>query len=280
MRKIALFGAGGKMGQRLAANLSAREDYETRFVEVQVAGREALSERFGITCVSDDDAINGAEVVILAVPDSAIGKVAHQLAPKLAAGTILIILDAAAPFAGDLPDRKDITYFIAHPCHPPMFNDETDLDAKADFFGGLAAKQNIVCSLMQGPEDHYAIGEEVSRAFYAPVMKAHRATVEQMAILEPVLSETVLATCLTIIREAMDEAVTRGVPWEMARDFVVGHIFIESAIIFEELKGVRMSDACLNAIDEGKQAIFSPTWKNVFEPDAILRSITSITRPS
>ena len=65
MRKIALFGAGGKMGQRLAANLSAREDYKTRFVEVQAAGRDALSERFGITCVSDDDAINGAEKVAI-----------------------------------------------------------------------------------------------------------------------------------------------------------------------------------------------------------------------
>ena len=58
----------------------------------------------------------------------------------------------------------------------------------------MKAKQHIVCALMQGPEEHYALCEEVARAIYAPVMRAHRCTVEQMAILEPALSETVGAT--------------------------------------------------------------------------------------
>lgn len=105
------------------------------------------------------------------------------------------MLDAAAPFAGDLPDRTDLTYFVDHPCHPPVYNDEVELAAKSDFFGGIATKQQIVCSLMQGPEDSYALGEKVACAIYAPVMRAHRVTVEQMAILEPVLSETIGATC-------------------------------------------------------------------------------------
>jgi hypothetical protein len=35
------------------------------------------------------------------------------------------MLDAAAPHAGELPERDDITYFVTHPCHPPIFNDET-----------------------------------------------------------------------------------------------------------------------------------------------------------
>lgn len=280
MRKIALFGAGGKMGQRLAANLLADRRYEVRCVEPAKAGQEALQQIYSVTCMMEADALQGADVVILAVPDSAIGEISHKISPLLEPGTILILLDAAAPFAGELPDRRDLTYFIAHPCHPPMFNDETDLAAKLDYFGGVAAKQNIVCSLMQGPEGAFAIGEEVARSFYAPVMKVHRATVEQMAILEPVLSETITATCLTLMREGIDEAVARGVPWDMARDFVVGHIFIEAAIIFEELKGVRMSDACLRAIDDAKRTIVNPDWRQVFEPEQIKKSIEYITSPA
>ena len=47
--------------------------------------------------------------------------------------------------------------------------------------------------------------EEVARAIYAPVMRAHRVTVEQMAILEPALSETVGATFALSLRDAVDE---------------------------------------------------------------------------
>ena len=47
------------------------------------------------------------------------------------------MLDAAA--AGEMPDRPDLTYFVTHPCHLPIFNDETTEAAKKDFFGGIAA---------------------------------------------------------------------------------------------------------------------------------------------
>jgi D-apionate oxidoisomerase len=93
--------------------------------------------------------------------------------PNLAAGTIIVILDAAAPCAGHLPERADISCFVTHPCHLPIFNDETDLAAKADHFGGIAAKQHIVNALMQGAAAHYALGKEVARTIWAPVMGSH-----------------------------------------------------------------------------------------------------------
>ena len=65
---------------------------------------------------------------------------------------MIIILDAAAPYAGHLPECDDITYFVTHPCHPPIFNDEADMVAKLDRFGGVAAKQAIVNALVQGPK--------------------------------------------------------------------------------------------------------------------------------
>ena len=278
MTKVAVLGAGGKMGYRVSANLRS-SPYEMSHVEVSEVGRARLQE-LGLSAKSAEDALPQADVVILAIPDNAIGKVTHQLAGQFKHGAILIALDAAAPFAGELPDRPDLTIFVAHPCHPSVFNDETDPEARRDYFGGLKAKQAIVCALMRGPEAHYALAEDVSKRMYAPVMRAHRATVDQMAILEPVLSETITATCLTVIREATDEAVRRGVPEQAAFDFVLGHINVELAILFNQLPGVRMSDAANRAVERAKTEIFAPDWKKVFERDAITESIHAITRGS
>jgi len=245
-------------------------------VEVSEAGRNRLKE-LDITCVDADSALPDADVVVLAIPDNMIEKVTAKLVDKFKKGATLIALDAAAPFAGHLPERKDLTIFVAHPCHPPIFNDETDLEAKRDYFGGLKAKQAIVCALLRGDDSNFELAEDVAKRMYAPVMRSHRATVDQMAILEPVLSETVCATCLTIIREATDEAVRRGVSEAAARDFILGHLNVELAILFDQLPGVRMSDAANKAVERAKKEIFAPDWKKVFERDAIAENIRMIT---
>jgi D-apionate oxidoisomerase len=273
--KIALFGAGGKMGYRLASNLKS-SSFEVRHVERSAAAQKHLKAGLGLPCVPAEEALEGADVVILAVPDTAIGKVASSIAGGLRPGTVVMVLDAAAPFAGHLPKRDDLAYFITHPCHPPVFNDETDLEAKRDYFGGIAAKQHIVCSLMQGPESAYALGEKIAKVIWAPVMRSHRVTLEQMALLEPGLSETVCATLLVVMRDAMDEVVKRGVPAEAARDFLLGHINVLASVIFKEREGL-FSDACNKAIEFGTPALMRPDWKRVFEPDEIAASIQRIT---
>ena len=274
MTAIALFGAGGKMGYRLAANLKGSR-FDVRHVEPSDAGRERLRE-LDVTAVDPAKALDGAEVVILAVPDTVIGKVAAGISSSLKAGTMVVVLDAAAPFAGHLPKRDDLTYFVTHPCHPPIFNDETEMHAKTDYFGGIAAKQHIVSALMQGPDSDYALGEEVAKVIWAPVMRSHRVTVEQMALLEPGLSETVAATLLVVMKEAMDDVVARGVPREAARDFLLGHLNVLASVIFEERPGL-FSDACNKAIEFGKPVLMRPDWKRVFEPDEIAASIQRIT---
>ncbi|WEX74950.1 NAD(P)-binding domain-containing protein [Sinorhizobium numidicum] len=275
MTSIALFGAGGKMGCRLAKNLKGSR-FDVRHVEVSEAGKARLAHELGLATVSAEKALDGADVVILAVPDTVIGKVAAAIADRLKAGTIVMVLDAAAPFAGHLPRRDDLTYFVTHPCHPPIFNDETEPAARKDHFGGVAAKQHIVSALMQGPEADYARGEEIAKIIWAPVMRSHRVTVEQMALLEPGLSETVCASLLVVMREAMDECVARGVPKEAARDFLLGHMNVLGAVIFDEVEGV-FSDACNKAIEFGKPMLMRDDWKRVFEPQEITDSIRRIT---
>jgi hypothetical protein len=224
-----------------------------------------------------EEALRGADVVVLALPDNRIGRVMHDIEPLLSAGTMVIMLDVAAAYAGALPPAPGLTYFITHPCHPPIFSDEVTPEAQRDFFGGEHAKQHIVCCLAQGPEEDYALGEQIARAIYKPVMKSHRCTVEQMAILEPALSETVLGTCLTILREATDEAVRRGVPPEAARDFILGHMRVELAIVFQEKEGAVFSDGALKAIERARPQIFQPDWKKVFDPEALAESVRHIT---
>jgi len=274
-QKIALFGAGGKMGVRLAKNLQ-KSDYRVAHVEVSQVGQQRLKDELGVECVSIDAALDNVDVVILAVPDTLIGKIAAEISPKLPAGVMVMTLDAAAPFAGHLPQRADLTYFVAHPCHPPIYNDETTVDGRRDFFGGGAAKQSITSALMQGPEAAFDLGEDIAKVIYAPILRSYRLTVEQMALLEPGLSETVCATLLAVMREAMDETVRRGVPKEAARDFLLGHLNILGAVIFNEIPGA-FSDACNKAIQFGKPRLMRDDWLKVFEHEEIAESIRRIT---
>ena len=245
MTKVALLGAGGKMGVRLATNLQ-----NTRFsvdhVEVSPEGRSRLKDAIGADCVEQAAALADADVILLAVPDRLIGQVAHDIIDDVKPGAALIVLDAAAPHAGKMPDREDVTYFVTHPCHPSIYGFETEAEAQRDFFGGVHAKQAIVCALMQGPEDHYGLCEEVAKAIYAPVVRAHRCTVENIAVLEPAMSETVGITLCLALRDAVEEAARRGVPREAATDFMLGHINIGLSIAFGVFPEGKFSDGALH----------------------------------
>ncbi|MFC7460382.1 phosphogluconate dehydrogenase C-terminal domain-containing protein [Hydrogenophaga defluvii] len=273
--KIALFGAGGKMGVRLSQNLKGSA-FEVRHVEPGEVGRARLRDEVGVACVSVDEALAGVDVVILAVPDTLIGKLAADISPKLKPGAMVMTLDAAAPFAGHLPQRDDLVYFVAHPCHPSIFHPLAHVDGKPDYFGGVAAPQSIVSALMQGPDSAWELGEAIAKTIYQPIARSYRVTVEQMALLEPGLSETVCATLLDVMREAMDEVVSRGVPADAARDFLLGHMTILSAVIFKQIPG-QFSDACNKAITFGKPRLMRDDWKKIFDHDEIADSIQRIT---
>jgi len=272
---VALIGAGGKMGCRITDNL-AQGSHRVLYVENGEKGTARLKDR-GLATTPAAPAVAEADVVILAVPDTAIGVVSEELVPTMKPGALLMVLDPAAAYLGKLPPREDVSYFVAHPCHPPVFNDETTPEAKRDLFGGVAAKQAVVCALMQGPDEHYAIGEALARDMYAPVMRTHRLTVEQMAILEPAMAETVGAMLATLLGEAMEEAVRRGVPYEAAKDFMLGHINIELAVVFEKVNP--FSDACLVAIEYGRKKMIKDQWKDLFSPESVREQIDVMLHP-
>lgn len=266
-------GAGGKMGLRITDQIMDDRAYDVRYVEPAEEGQEALAER-GIEMSSPDDALQGTEIVILAVPDEFIGMITEDIVPKLDSGTMVILLDPAAAYADGLHDREDITYFLTHPCHPSFFTAETGMnDENTDWFGGQGRDvQDIVCALHQGPEDDYAKGEAIARDIYAPVRHAHRVTTEQMAILEPALVETLLGTCLTVLREGYEHAVEMGVPEDAAREMLFGHLRIEFGIVFG-FTDFPFSDGAQQVIEEAKSDIFRSDWKErVFDVQNIQES--------
>ncbi len=78
------------------------------------------------------------------------------------------------------------------------------------------------------------------------------------------------------MREAMDEVVSRGVPAEAARDFLLGHMTILSAVIFKQIP-VQFSDACNEAITFGKPRLVRDDLKKIFDHQEIGDSIERIT---
>ncbi|MCX7950061.1 MAG: NAD(P)-binding domain-containing protein, partial [Treponemataceae bacterium] len=228
--KIALMGAGGKMGLRITRNIKDNPNYEVYYIEISNVGVQKLSE-MGVSPTDAKEAIPKADFIILAVPDRLIRKIGSDVIPQAKAGAMIVSLDPAAAYAGVIPIRNDLSYFVTHPCHPAIFSEEPNQKALSDYFGGIA-KQNVVNALYRGKDEDYAKGDALSRIIYAPVDKTFRITVEQMAILEPGLVETYTLTLIDSMREALEKVISMGVPEEAAKAFLFGHIRVELAIVF------------------------------------------------
>jgi D-apionate oxidoisomerase len=272
---VTLLGAGGKMGGRVTANLRNLSQYKIAYVEASPERQKEMAAG-GIETTPLEQALDTAEAVILAVPDRLIARITQDIVPKLKPGTIVVGLDPAAAYAEIMPKRKDITYFVAHPCHPPLFSDSEPASENTDWFGGRGKlPQSVVCALHQGPEEHYAIGEQLAADMFAPILRRHRVTIEQMAILEPAVVESTFAGCITVLREAMEAAVSMGVPKEAAWDFCLGHIRTELAVIFG-FAGFPLSDGAMKAIEQNRPRIFQDNWKDVITIPAVRQSVRDI----
>ena len=277
MINISLVGAGGKMGCRLTDNFVKHPEFSVSYLEVSEQGLANLLQR-GVTITPAEVAIPGSDVVILALPDKVIGKLSAEIIPLMKTGALVITLDPAAPFEGIICQRADLGYVIAHPCHPSVFNWEPTEAAFRDFYGGITARQSIVVSLMAGSEDHYGLWEKIAQVMYAPIQRTHRITLEQMAILEPAMVETLAQTCMEVVKEGYDRIVGLGVPEVAARDFVLGHLRIQIAVLFKEVNGV-FSDAAYKISKRAKPILFRENWQKIFELDDIRQQVKDITAP-
>jgi hypothetical protein len=275
VKTVAVIGAAGKMGQRVSNNL-VDSDFRVLFSEASPEGQE-LIRGLGRELTESKDAAAEADVVILAVPDVVLGKVSEELVPLMKPGTIVLTLDPAAAYAGLLFAREDIHYACAHPCHPSVFLERTTKEEWQDTFGGIAAPQEVVAAYEGGDDAKQELAESVIRVMYAPVVDVHWVTVKQLAVLEPTLVETIACMVGALLTEALHETVhTVGVPEKAARAMLLGHTQVALA---NTLKGSNpFSDACLIAMDYGRESIVREDWKKVFDDEELDRVITRMLK--
>ncbi len=275
-KSVAVIGAGGKMGARAAEKIGFSAAYQVLLCESNAEKAQALTER-GLKVTPSRDAVAAADFVVMAVPDALIGLIARQLVPQMKQGGTLIMLDAAAAYIGELPERDGITQMISHPCHPPFFTEQPTPEARGDYYGGTAV-QNIIVSLIGGEEDSFAEGTEICRAIFAPVNRALRVTPEQFAFLEPAMSEIIMAVAANWMKQSMELAIENGVPREAAEAFTAGHARIAMAIVFGAEKSP-FSDAAQLAIEWGTKRYINPDWRHVYERETLAGAIRDILRP-
>ncbi|MYS55077.1 NAD(P)-binding domain-containing protein [Streptomyces sp. SID6013] len=272
---VAVIGAAGKMGQRVSNNL-VESDFRVLFSEASPKGQE-LIRGLGRELTESAAAAAEADVVILAVPDVVLGKVSEELVPLMKPGTVVLTLDPAAAYAGLLLARDDIHYACAHPCHPSVFLERTTKEEWQDTFGGIAAPQEVVAAYEGGDAAKRELADSVIRVMYAPVVDVHWVTVKQLAVLEPTLVETIACMVGALLTEALHETVhTVGVPEKAARAMLLGHTQVALA---NTLKGSNpFSDACLIAMDYGRESIVREDWKKVFEDEELDKVITRMLK--
>ncbi|MFB7657590.1 MULTISPECIES: phosphogluconate dehydrogenase C-terminal domain-containing protein [unclassified Streptomyces] len=272
---VAVIGAAGKMGRRVSDNL-VESDFRVLFSEASPAGQE-LIRGLGRELTESADAVAEADVVILAVPDVVLGKVSEELVPLMKPGTVVLTLDPAGAYAGLLHAREDVHYACAHPCHPSVFLERTTKEEWQDTFGGIAAPQEVVAAYEGGDEAKQRLADAVVRVMYAPVVDVHWVTVKQLAVLEPTLVETIACMVGALLTEALHETVhTVGVPEKAARAMLLGHTQVALA---NTLKGSNpFSDACLIAMDYGRESIVREDWKKVFDDEELDKVITRMLK--
>jgi len=270
---VAIIGAGGKMGARAVQKLSGDSRYQVLACESNLA--KAVEMRAdGVEIIPVGEALRRSDFVVMAVPDALIGRMAHDFAPLMKVTATLIMLDAAAAFIDQLPDAGKLTFMIAHPCHPPMFVEQHSSQSRRDYFGGTAT-QDIIVSLACGSRANFEEGTELCKIMFSPVRHAHEVTPAQFALLEPAMSEIVVATAACLMKASLDLAIEKGVPEKAANAFMAGHAQIAMAIAFGEEKSP-FSDAAQIAIHWGTEHIIRPDWRRVFEPDVLRQAIRAM----
>lgn len=279
-KKIVLLGAGGKMGNRITANIKDEPGYDITYVEPNENGRKNLKDKFGVEATDSYAELAETDAVIFAVPDVLIQRVSNVVVPMLKPGATVIGLDPAAHYGKVMLMRDDLKYFVVHPCHPSLFPFEENLSLaeQKDWFGGVgAAKMDLVCAMHQGTDEDYEDNILFVRKMFKPVNNCFRITIDQMIMLEPALVESITAPLVKGMRMAVDACVEQGVPKDAVMAFVMGHLKVQFGVIFG-FAGFPFSDGANLALEKAMDIIFKPDWlENIMNRKAVDKSVYDIT---
>lgn len=276
---VSVIGAGGKMGVRTTDNLAKHLDsIDLYFCENAEAGIKNIKER-GFAVTPAEVAVPKSDIVVLAVPDKIMKDVSVGIVKMMTPGATCIILDPAAAVAKELALRDDCTFVVTHPCHPSYFLDQDTYEARHDYFGGVAAKQDIVVAKIQGSDENFAQARKVCEIMFAPVENSYVMGIRDIAFLEPTLVELLGATTLYAMAETVKEAERRGIPRAAAESFLTGHVYNLTANFLGKLGNTRVSDACLVAIELGNRLVLRDDWKKIWDDEVLDKVIATMLHP-
>lgn len=276
---VSVIGAGGKMGVRTTDNLAKHLDsFDLLFCENAEAGIRNIQER-GFAVTPAEAAVPKSDIVVLAVPDKIMKEVSVSIVKMMTPGATCVILDPAAAVAKELALRDDCTFVVTHPCHPSYFLDQDTYEARHDYFGGVAAKQDIVVAKIQGSDENFAKARTVCELMFAPVEKSYVMGIRDIAFLEPTLVELLGATTLYAMAETVKEAERRGIPRAAAESFLTGHVYNLTANFLGKLGNTRVSDACLVAIELGNRLVLRDDWKKIWDDEVLDKVIVTMLHP-
>ena len=277
---VSVIGAGGKMGTRTTNNLAKHPDtVDLYFCEASEAGIASIKAR-GFTTTAAEVAVPKSDIVVLAIPDIVIKTVSVGVVKLMKPGKTMIILDPAAAVAKELALRDDCTFVVTHPCHPSFYLDQDTPEARQDFFGGIAGKQDVVMAKIQGDDANFASARKISEMMLAPVMNSYVMGLRDIAFLEPTLVELLGATTLYAMAETVKEAERRGIPRAAAESFLSGHVNILLANFLGKMGNTKVSDACMVAMDMGKRLVLRDDWKRIWEDNVLDKVIATMLHPN
>lgn len=277
--KVTVIGGGGKMGTRVSNNLVKHSDWIDLYLcETSSKGIDSIKKR-GLDVTPMEEIVPSTDIIVLAVPDTLIHEVSRNVVPLMEKGKTLIILDPAAAVAKELELRDDCTFVVVHPCHPSYFLDQDTPEARKDYFGGVAANQDIVMAKVQGDDDNFANARKVAEIMFSPVAHSYVMGIRDIAFLEPTLVEILGATTLYAMAETVQEAERRGIPRAAAESFLTGHIYNLTANFLGKLNA-KVSDACMVAIKLGNKYVLKENWKDIWKDDVLDENIHIMLHPN
>lgn len=276
MEKIAILGAGGKMGGRITNSL-LKAGKDLFLAETSPAGIKVVEDK-GLKVIPVTEALAACDTVIFALPDKLLGKLTAEYVPMVKPDTLIILLDPAAVFANEAYIRRDCTTAVIHPCHPQVFFEQPSEEARNDHFGGIAGLQDVVIAHVAGERTLFNRAVELSKQMFAPVMNSFEITVEQMALLEPAATEVINTALIQVMGETIDEVVKKGIPEAAARSFVLGHLQMGLAIIL--FKTNPLSDGAKIAAKAGYDSLIRPDWRKALDIEFTRNVTTKMLHPN
>ena len=199
------------------------------------------------------------------MPDIALGRITADIVPQMKPGAIVLTLDPAAAYAEPADRRDDVVCAVAHPCHPSIF-----LQRNPRGVGRHVRRHRRPAGRVAAVEsDDPAKRGDSSRPSCGRLRPRHRRALGDGQAARPARADPGRDRRLHD-RGAAQRGAGGGHPHDgrsrsRGPRILLGHTQVALA---NSLRGDNpFSDACLIAMDYGRESIIKDDWKKIFDDE-------------